>query len=198
MQPTVAYPTTPVPAREDAFVMLARFDTALVVDDSGSMTAHWGATCASVRAASHRPPYISTPSCGPTSHASPPIRPRSRSTSSCSLTASPPNPESVVAAAARCLDRLDAPLHQLGVQFLQIRTDAAATATLRDLDDALAAIHGVRDIVDTTPYSDDAESCSRHSSAASIAGSTGGGRFFSLSTTTTTHILSQILYSSSC
>jgi hypothetical protein len=44
MQPTVPYPTTPVPPREDAFEMLARCDTALVVDDSGSMAAHWGAT----------------------------------------------------------------------------------------------------------------------------------------------------------
>jgi hypothetical protein len=43
-QPTVTYPTMPVPAHEDAFVMLARFDTALVVDDSGSMAVDWGAT----------------------------------------------------------------------------------------------------------------------------------------------------------
>jgi hypothetical protein len=92
---------------------------------------------------------------------------------------------------------LDAPLHQLGVQFLQIGRNAATTAALRDLDDALTAIHGVRDLVDTTPYADDAGSCSRRSSASSITGSTGCGRLFLVYYHHHSHP-AQTLYTSSC
>ncbi|KAG9086575.1 hypothetical protein FRC07_013052 [Ceratobasidium sp. 392] len=61
-------------------------------------------------------------------------------------------PEDVIVAAARRLDRGDFPLSQLGVQFVQIGNDPEAKAALEELDDDLGAKHGIRDIVDTTPY----------------------------------------------
>jgi len=199
--PTAPYPTTPAPAPEDAFEMLARFDTALVVDDSGSMAAHWGATQRALEtvarvAVQHDVDGIDLYFLNDAAHSAQRVRqaddvtrafarvePRGITPTAACLdaimrpylarlaadpTVKPLNivvltdgeptddPESVIVAAARRLDRLNAPLHQLGVQFLQIGTDAAATAALRELDDALAAIHDVRDIVDTTPYADDA------------------------------------------
>ncbi|QRV72370.1 von willebrand factor type A domain protein [Ceratobasidium sp. AG-Ba] len=61
-------------------------------------------------------------------------------------------PEDVIVDAARKLDRGDFPLSQLGVQFVQIGNDPEATAALEELDDDLAGKYGIRDIVDTTPY----------------------------------------------
>ncbi|KAG8690563.1 hypothetical protein FRC09_011937 [Ceratobasidium sp. 395] len=61
-------------------------------------------------------------------------------------------PEDVIVAAARRLDRGDFPLSQLGVQFVQIGNDPEAKAALEELDDDLSEKYGVRDIVDTTPY----------------------------------------------
>jgi hypothetical protein len=63
--------------------------------------------------------------------------------------------ESALVAAARTLDRLDAPAWQLGVQFFQVGADADAAGHLRLLDDELAALAGgapLRDIVDTVPF----------------------------------------------
>ncbi|KAG9086033.1 hypothetical protein FRC06_003307, partial [Ceratobasidium sp. 370] len=40
----------------------------------------------------------------------------------------------------------------LGVQFVQIGNDPEARAALEELDDDLSGKYGVRDIVDTTPY----------------------------------------------
>ena len=50
---------------------------------------------------------------------------------------------------ARELDRLNAPLAQVGIQ---VGGDPEAEEFLRGLDDDLVAVYGVRDIVDTTPY----------------------------------------------
>jgi hypothetical protein len=61
-------------------------------------------------------------------------------------------PEDVIVAAARRLDRGDFPLSQLGIQFVQIGNDPEARAALEELDDDLSGKYGVRDIVDTTPY----------------------------------------------
>ena len=61
-------------------------------------------------------------------------------------------PEDVIVAAARRLDRGDFPLNQLGIQFVQIGSDPEATRALEELDDELAGTHGIRDVVDTTPY----------------------------------------------
>lgn len=62
------------------------------------------------------------------------------------------DPESVIVQAARRLDEGRFPLSQVGIQFVQIGTDDNAAEALRVLDDDLATVHGVRDIVDTYPY----------------------------------------------
>lgn len=62
------------------------------------------------------------------------------------------DPESVIVATARRLDSQHFPLGQIGIQFVQIGNDPEATTALRELDDELAKTHGVRDMVDTTPY----------------------------------------------
>ncbi|PWN95530.1 hypothetical protein FA09DRAFT_341173 [Tilletiopsis washingtonensis] len=62
------------------------------------------------------------------------------------------DPESVIVATARRLDSLNAPLTQIGIQFVQVGADAEAKAALEELDDALSNVHRVRDIVDTVPY----------------------------------------------
>jgi uncharacterized protein YegL len=62
------------------------------------------------------------------------------------------DPEDVIIAAARRLDRGNFSLTQVGIQFVQIGDSKKATNFLRELDDGLSANHNVRDIVDTTPY----------------------------------------------
>ena len=65
------------------------------------------------------------------------------------------DPEAVIVAAARKLDRLEAPPYQLGIQFFQVGNEPGAADALRELDDALAdmAGGGMRDIVDTVTWS---------------------------------------------
>lgn len=63
--------------------------------------------------------------------------------------------ESPLIAAAKKLDKLDAPAWQVGVQFFQVGRDEAARQHLRQLDDELAEIAGdceLRDMVDTVPF----------------------------------------------
>lgn len=63
--------------------------------------------------------------------------------------------ESPLIAAAKKLDKLDAPAWQVGVQFFQVGRDEEARKHLRQLDDELAEIAGdddLRDIVDTVPF----------------------------------------------
>ena len=69
--------------------------------------------------------------------------------------------ESVIIAAARKLDKLDAPAWQVGIQFFQIGQDEQARRHLKRLDDELdlmagtaasGAGEGLRDMVDTVPY----------------------------------------------
>ncbi|EMC92266.1 hypothetical protein BAUCODRAFT_77891 [Baudoinia panamericana UAMH 10762] len=63
--------------------------------------------------------------------------------------------ESPLIAAAKKLDKLDAPAWQLGVQFFQVGRDEEARKHLQQLDDELAEIAGdgeLRDIVDTVPF----------------------------------------------
>jgi hypothetical protein len=62
------------------------------------------------------------------------------------------DPESVLIACAKRLDKGDFPLSQVGVQFLQIGDDVEAREALQELDDGLAAAHGIRDMVDTVPF----------------------------------------------
>jgi hypothetical protein len=61
-------------------------------------------------------------------------------------------PEDSIVSLARRLDRGNFPLAQVGIQFVQIGDDKEATEFLKELDDALSGTHGVRDIVDTTPF----------------------------------------------
>ncbi|CAE6477115.1 unnamed protein product [Rhizoctonia solani] len=62
------------------------------------------------------------------------------------------DPESVIVAAAKRLDKGEFPLSQVGIQFVQIGSDPEATQALAELDDDLAGKYNIRDIVDTTPY----------------------------------------------
>ncbi|KAJ9133131.1 von willebrand factor [Pleurostoma richardsiae] len=62
------------------------------------------------------------------------------------------DPQSIIAAVARRLDKLDAPPHQIGVQFFQVGNEPGAAEALRELDDALAEEQGVRDMVDTVTF----------------------------------------------
>lgn len=60
--------------------------------------------------------------------------------------------ESVILNAARRLDRLNAPMSQVGIQFIQIGEDPSATVWLHELDDEIHKMgEGCRDLVDTTP-----------------------------------------------
>ncbi|EPQ59051.1 hypothetical protein GLOTRDRAFT_136033 [Gloeophyllum trabeum ATCC 11539] len=62
------------------------------------------------------------------------------------------DPEEVIVNAARRLDARHFPLSQVGIQFVQIGNFRSATAFLNELDDSLSKTHGIRDMVDTTPY----------------------------------------------
>ncbi|WVQ79241.1 hypothetical protein IAT38_001337 [Cryptococcus sp. DSM 104549] len=62
------------------------------------------------------------------------------------------DPKGVLIAAAKRLDRGNYPFSQVGIQFVQIGRDPAATLALRELDDGLAKEHDIRDMVDTVPY----------------------------------------------
>lgn len=62
------------------------------------------------------------------------------------------DPESVLVAYARRLDKGDWPLSQVGVQMFQVGNDPQAREALEDLDDELSSRHGIRDMVDTVPY----------------------------------------------
>jgi len=66
--------------------------------------------------------------------------------------------ESTIIAAAKKLDKLDAPAWQVGIQFFQVGREPGAREHLKQLDDELASIAGdedLRDIVDTVPFLDD-------------------------------------------
>ena len=63
--------------------------------------------------------------------------------------------ESVIVKAARKLDQWDAEPWQVGIQFFQVGCEPEAAEDLRELDDALSSEHGIRDIVDTVPWSGD-------------------------------------------
>ncbi|KAF3926802.1 hypothetical protein ABW20_dc0100585 [Dactylellina cionopaga] len=60
--------------------------------------------------------------------------------------------ESCIVTYAKKLDKLDADLTQVGVQFFQIGNDPEATEALRELDDELGNMRDVRDMVDTAPW----------------------------------------------
>ncbi|RFU72948.1 hypothetical protein TARUN_9310 [Trichoderma arundinaceum] len=77
------------------------------------------------------------------------------------------DPESVIVQSATKLDKLEAPPHQVGIQFFQVGSDKDATEALRELDDDLAS-QGVRDIVDTVTWDGTASNSNRVLSADGI------------------------------
>jgi len=60
--------------------------------------------------------------------------------------------ETVIVSAARRLDAMGAEPAQVGVQFFQVGSDAEAAQDLQELDDALSEKYGIRDMVDTVPW----------------------------------------------
>lgn len=63
------------------------------------------------------------------------------------------DPESVLLSVAQKLDKLEAPPHQVGVQFFQVGNEPGAKDALRALDDELSDLGGgVRDMVDTVTF----------------------------------------------
>ncbi|KZL78935.1 von willebrand factor [Colletotrichum incanum] len=62
--------------------------------------------------------------------------------------------ESTIISAAKKLDKLDAPMHQVGVQFFQVGNEPGAREALRELDDDLVNRVDVdlRDMVDTVTW----------------------------------------------
>lgn len=63
------------------------------------------------------------------------------------------DPESVLLSVASKLDKLEAPPHQVGVQFFQVGNEPGAAEALKALDDDLAELGGgVRDMVDTVTF----------------------------------------------
>ncbi|KAJ7115561.1 hypothetical protein C8R43DRAFT_124285 [Mycena crocata] len=64
------------------------------------------------------------------------------------------NPKhAVIDAASRLKAMTNLCMIQVGIQFVQVGNDSAATRALKVLDDDLAQNGNIRDIVDTTPYS---------------------------------------------
>lgn len=61
--------------------------------------------------------------------------------------------ESAIVSAAKRLDKMGAEPWQVGIQFFQVGQDSAAAEDLKELDDALSEQHGIRDMVDTVPWS---------------------------------------------
>lgn len=63
------------------------------------------------------------------------------------------DPETVLLSVAQKLDKLEAPPHQVGVQFFQVGNEPGAAEALRALDDDLVKLGGgVRDMVDTVTF----------------------------------------------
>ncbi|KAK2667968.1 von Willebrand factor, type A [Fusarium oxysporum f. sp. vasinfectum] len=61
------------------------------------------------------------------------------------------DPESIITHHAKKLDQIEAPPHQVGIQFFQVGNELGATKALRELDDDLAD-QGIRDMVDTATW----------------------------------------------
>jgi hypothetical protein len=61
--------------------------------------------------------------------------------------------ESIIVQAAKKLDLWGCEPWQVGIQFFQVGCEPEAAEELQDLDDALSEQHGIRDMVDTVPWS---------------------------------------------
>jgi len=62
----------------------------------------------------------------------------------CHLGAPTDDPEPAIIQAAKRLDARLFPLSQVGIQFVQIGQDEDAAEFLRELDDNLSSVHGIR------------------------------------------------------
>ncbi|EXJ92661.1 hypothetical protein A1O3_01213 [Capronia epimyces CBS 606.96] len=60
--------------------------------------------------------------------------------------------ESVIVSAAKKLDSYGAEPWQVGIQFFQVGREPEAAENLTELDDALSGQYGIRDMVDTVPW----------------------------------------------
>lgn len=80
------------------------------------------------------------------------------------------DPESVIVMAAKRLDARHFPLSQVGISFVQIGDDARAAEALKELDENLSGTHGIRDMVDTTPYSPGSSQQDAHGIAKMLLG----------------------------
>ena len=79
--------------------------------------------------------------------------------------------ESVIVQAAKRLDGIQAEPWQVGIQFFQVGHEPEAAEDLRDLDDTLSGQHGVRDMVDTVPWSNDGQTLSAEGMLKVVLGS---------------------------
>ena len=71
------------------------------------------------------------------------------------------DPEAVIVSYAKKLDKIDAPMWQVGIQFFQVGEEAGAAEALQDLDDGIANRgSGFRDIVDTVPWTSQSDGSS--------------------------------------
>lgn len=61
------------------------------------------------------------------------------------------DPESIIVQHAQKLDKIEAPPHQVGIQFFQVGDELGATKALRELDNGLTK-QRIRDMVDTTTW----------------------------------------------
>ncbi|KAF5008432.1 hypothetical protein FDECE_5302 [Fusarium decemcellulare] len=77
------------------------------------------------------------------------------------------DPESIIVHHAKKLDQLEAPPHQVGIQFFQVGNERGAAKALRELDDDLAEL-GIRDMVDTATWNSTASDNSQSLTADGI------------------------------
>ncbi|KAK4070142.1 uncharacterized protein Triagg1_6563 [Trichoderma aggressivum f. europaeum] len=62
------------------------------------------------------------------------------------------DPDAVIRKYAKDLDELDAPVHQVGIQFFQVGSLPGAAEALQHLDDLFGSSSDVRDMVDTVSW----------------------------------------------
>lgn len=60
--------------------------------------------------------------------------------------------ETIIVSAAKKLDAWGAEPAQVGIQFFQVGNEKEAAEDLQELDDALSGQYGIRDMVDTVPW----------------------------------------------
>lgn len=77
------------------------------------------------------------------------------------------DPESIITHYAKQLDKIEAPPHQVRIQFFQVGNALGATKALRELDEDLVK-QGIRDMVDTATWNSSTSDNSQTLSAEGI------------------------------